>query len=101
MTGRYSLLETIRQYALDRCRAAGELEQQRDRHLRWAVEFLEARDCVLCDRPVFEAIDAEYANIRAALEWASRPRRRPRPPRGRRLGALLGHRRPSPRRHGI
>ena len=70
-TGRYQLLETIRQYALDRCRRAGELEQFRDRHMRWAVGFLESIDNELCDRPILAAIDDDYPNLRAALEWST------------------------------
>ena len=34
-TGRYRLLETVRQYALDRATAAGELPEIRGRHLAW------------------------------------------------------------------
>ncbi|MGH3173213.1 MAG: ATP-binding protein, partial [Streptosporangiaceae bacterium] len=34
--GRYRLLETIRQYALDRLADAGETEELQDRHLAWA-----------------------------------------------------------------
>jgi predicted ATPase len=40
-TARYRLLETIRQYALDRLREAGETASARDRHLAWAVAFVE------------------------------------------------------------
>ena len=65
------LLETIRQYALDRCRRAGELEQFRDRHMRWAVGFLESIDNELCDRPILAAIDDDYPNLRTAIEWST------------------------------
>jgi predicted ATPase len=70
-TGRYQLLETIRQYALERCRRAGELVELRDRHMRWAVDFLESIDHDFCDRSVSAAIDNEYPNLRTALEWST------------------------------
>ena len=70
-SGRYHLLETMRQLALDRCRAADELDQLRDRHLRWVLGFLEGVDHDLCDRPTMAAMDADYLNIRAALSWAA------------------------------
>ncbi len=75
VTGRFQMLETIRQYALDRCRAAEELEHVRDRHLGWAIEFLErldqSPDHDTCEGPVMAAIEADYPNVRAALEWAT------------------------------
>jgi predicted ATPase/class 3 adenylate cyclase/DNA-binding CsgD family transcriptional regulator len=70
-SGRYHLLETIRQYALGRCRAAGELEHGRDRHAGWALGLIEGVDHDLCDRATIAAFDTDYANIRAALEWVS------------------------------
>ncbi|MGH9113219.1 MAG: ATP-binding protein, partial [Acidimicrobiales bacterium] len=39
---RYSVLETIRQYGVDRLGADGELDDVRTRHLRWCVERAEA-----------------------------------------------------------
>ena len=41
---RYRLLETVRQYAAERLRAAGEEPAIRSRHCAWYVEFAEARD---------------------------------------------------------
>ena len=38
-TGRYRLLETVRQYVLDRATAAGELPEIRGRHLRWCLDL--------------------------------------------------------------
>ena len=37
--GRYRLLETIRQYVLDRATATGELPEIRDRHVRWCSDL--------------------------------------------------------------
>jgi predicted ATPase/class 3 adenylate cyclase/DNA-binding CsgD family transcriptional regulator len=38
-TGRYRLLETVRQYAIDRLRDASELEATRERHARWYAKW--------------------------------------------------------------
>ena len=38
---RYSLLETLRGYGLERLRERGQLDDARDRHARWAVELAE------------------------------------------------------------
>jgi predicted ATPase/class 3 adenylate cyclase/DNA-binding CsgD family transcriptional regulator len=73
-SGRYQLLETIRQYALDRCVQFGELEELRDRHLAWAVSVVDSQDHDLCDESVIAAFDAEYPNLRTALEWATETR---------------------------
>ena len=71
-TGRYRLLETVRQYILDRATAAGELPEIRDRHLRWCSDLAA---CWALDRcvptvAVCEEVDAEYANLLAALDWS-------------------------------
>ena len=70
--GRYRLLETVRQYVLDRATATGELAEIRDRHLRWCSD-LAARWGL--DRRVptvagCEEVDADYANLLAALDWS-------------------------------
>jgi predicted ATPase len=70
--GRYSMLETIREYALERLAAAGEGPVSRMRH---AEHFLEV---ALVERQKFlegsqveslAVLDAELANVRAALAW--------------------------------
>ena len=71
-TGRYQLLETVRQYALDRATAAGELHEIRGRHLRWCLD-LAARwglDRRMPTVTVCEEVDVEYANLLAALDWS-------------------------------
>lgn len=70
---RYRLLETIRQYALQKLEQTGETSSVRDRHLefflQWAeasAEHLEGRD-----QPSWaERFDAEHENLRIALEWS-------------------------------
>ncbi len=39
--------------------------------MRWVVDFVDGVDHDLVDRATIAAFDADYANIRAALEWAS------------------------------
>ena len=70
---RYSLFETIRQFAEDRLRAAGELSSTRDRHAaHFAAEASTRwerwngpgwRDAV-------DWVDAEFGNLRAAFRWS-------------------------------
>jgi predicted ATPase/class 3 adenylate cyclase len=69
-TGRYRLLETLRQYANDRAADAGELKTMRDRHVDWAETFLARLDMLTLELPAITAIDNEYPDLRAALEWA-------------------------------
>jgi predicted ATPase/DNA-binding CsgD family transcriptional regulator len=69
---RFSLLETIREYGLERLEASGETAETRQRHATWCLSFL--ADVKLgYERPLrpgeFERVDAELPNIRAALTW--------------------------------
>jgi predicted ATPase len=69
---RYRLLETIRQYALERLSEAGEATAVRDRHLGWAGRLaaeLEA-DVANAKRAALDRLDVEHANVRAGLQWA-------------------------------
>jgi predicted ATPase/DNA-binding SARP family transcriptional activator len=70
-TGRYRLLETIRQYALERLTASAELEATRARHCAWCLALAEEAEAELHgpDQALWlERLDAEMANFRAALE---------------------------------
>lgn len=69
-SGRYLLLETMRQFAADRAAAAGETDLVRERHIDWVVEFLTSLDIAMLDDAALDAIDGEYPNIRLALEYA-------------------------------
>jgi predicted ATPase/DNA-binding CsgD family transcriptional regulator len=71
---RYRLLETVRQYALDWLRAAGEAALAGDRHLEWYLMLAEqveppapwgAVEAALLNR-----VEAEQDNWRAALQWS-------------------------------
>ncbi|GHI04081.1 hypothetical protein AQI88_07650 [Streptomyces cellostaticus] len=67
---RYRLLETIRQYAAERLRAAGERAVTEARHRRFYLALAEARDreppTGVCGATSLE-LEADYGNLRAAL----------------------------------
>lgn len=72
---RYRMLETVRQYALDRLEEAGEGPSLRDRHLRHFVRMAEEARAHLAgpeQRSWLARLDAERENILAAHEWAGR-----------------------------
>ena len=69
---RYRLLETIRDYGLQRLTEAGTLAPARDAHLRWAVTLAGTAEPELAGPLQDEwlaLLDAEHDNLRAALEW--------------------------------
>ena len=69
---RYRLLETVRQYARERLRAAGE-EATLDRHLDCVTELALEAEAMLVgpeQRVWLDRLDAEHDNLRAALGWA-------------------------------
>jgi non-specific serine/threonine protein kinase len=70
--GRYAMLETIREYALEQLIADGELERTRAAHARSLLDLIERTEPELTGARQAEALDtleAEHANVRAALEW--------------------------------
>jgi predicted ATPase/class 3 adenylate cyclase len=69
---RYNLLETIRQYARDKQLEAGEAEQTHNRHLDFFLKFAEIAEPYMGGPGELEwgiLLDAEYDNLRSALEW--------------------------------
>lgn len=70
---RYRLLETVRQFGLERLREAGEEEEARRRHARFFVEEAAARErgafCGGSDPAYLQWFDAEMGELRAAAEW--------------------------------
>jgi non-specific serine/threonine protein kinase len=70
---RYHMLETMRQYANEKLVEAGESDALRDRHLTYFLELAEAAEPHLI-RPEqldwLAKLDADYENLRLALEWA-------------------------------
>jgi predicted ATPase/DNA-binding CsgD family transcriptional regulator/class 3 adenylate cyclase len=70
---RYHLLETVREYALDHVRDAGELEVLRDRHRDFFLGLAETAAPKLVTTSCgqwLETLDADAANLGATLDWA-------------------------------
>jgi predicted ATPase/class 3 adenylate cyclase/DNA-binding CsgD family transcriptional regulator len=67
---RYQMLETLRAYALDRARTAGELTLIRDSHAEWWANWLEPRGAMPTDY-ILDEIDEFHANLVAALDWST------------------------------
>jgi predicted ATPase len=86
---RYSLLETIRQFAADRLAASGEETAVRSRLLEWALGEARSAEATLGGTGWAEwasRLSAEQDSIRAALSWALGG---PEPEAGRELAARL------------
>lgn len=77
---RYRLLETVRQYGLERLETAGELVAAREWRLTWCVGLAQAAEAALVG-PEQQAwasrLEAEHDNLRAALTWSVQEERRP------------------------
>jgi len=70
---RYGLLETVRQYGLNKLTEAGEFEDFRQRHMNYFVQLAEVADEGLRDARQIESIEVlenEHDNIRRALRWS-------------------------------
>jgi len=86
---RYSLLETVRQFAAERLAASGEESAVQDNLLRWALEVARSAEESLSSAEWTswsDRLSAEQASIRAALSWALGG---PEPEAGRELAARL------------
>jgi len=71
---RYRLLETIRQYALEKLAGSGEVEESRNRHLKYFIQWADDTDLHLSDAEQLqwlERYESERDNLRAALEWCN------------------------------
>jgi predicted ATPase/DNA-binding XRE family transcriptional regulator len=70
---RYDMLMTIQEYALERLRGSGEEIEIRNRHLAYFSELAKQARLHLQSADQLEwldRLDAEYDNIRVALNWA-------------------------------
>jgi tetratricopeptide (TPR) repeat protein len=71
---RYRLLETSRQYALERLVASSEAERFRDRHSEWFGELAEQAAGFLLggeeQASWFDRVELELDNLRTALAWS-------------------------------
>ncbi|GAA3952498.1 BTAD domain-containing putative transcriptional regulator [Actinomadura viridis] len=73
--GRYHLLESVAAYCAERLEEAGETERSRRRHLAHHLELCEGAEAGLRgpgQQEWLRRLDAETANVRAALAWAVR-----------------------------
>ncbi|MEV4392945.1 BTAD domain-containing putative transcriptional regulator [Nonomuraea sp. NPDC049607] len=71
---RYGLLESVAAYARERLREADDLDETRERHLRYYTALAERAEPALRgagQREWLARLDAESANLRAALEEAA------------------------------
>jgi tetratricopeptide (TPR) repeat protein len=70
---RFGMLETIREYGLERLAEVGEEDEVRRRHLGWCLELAEHAEPELTgaqQQRWFARLDIEHDNLRAALGWA-------------------------------
>lgn len=70
---RYALLETIREYALERLAERGETSLIRDKHTQYFLELAEYAETQLHGHQQqhwLERLEADLDNIRAAIGWA-------------------------------
>jgi tetratricopeptide (TPR) repeat protein len=70
---RFTMLETIREYARERLAEAGELERAQERHLASYLALAEAAEPLLStsdQRVWLDRLEQDHDNLRAALAWA-------------------------------
>jgi predicted ATPase len=70
---RFGMLETIREYALERLEGSGEADVMRQRHLAFFRDLAEEAEPYLrtaAQGPWLNRLEAELGNLRAALAWA-------------------------------
>jgi predicted ATPase len=71
-TTRYRMLETIREFAEEQLAASGEADRIRERHAAYFATFAERHalaELMPEANRVLALLDAEHANLRAALAW--------------------------------
>jgi predicted ATPase/class 3 adenylate cyclase len=67
---RFRMLETVREYGLERLEASGEAPATRDRHAGYFLALVDRRDFEDFDRAWLDLIAGEHDNLRAALGWS-------------------------------
>jgi predicted ATPase/DNA-binding SARP family transcriptional activator len=72
-TPRLALLETIREYALERLHQSGALPDVRRRHAQYFLDLAERAEPELerAAEQWLERLEADHDNLRAALDWAA------------------------------
>ncbi len=69
---RFWMLQTIREYALERLDAGGEAPGIRTRHARYFLDFTSAQEQEIfgeCPDDWLDRLEEEHGNLRAALDW--------------------------------
>ena len=69
---RFSMLETVREFGLERLTASGEEATVRDAHADWCLAFAERAEPELAgprQEAWFDRLETEHPNTRAALTW--------------------------------
>jgi predicted ATPase/class 3 adenylate cyclase/DNA-binding CsgD family transcriptional regulator len=73
---RFAMLETIREFGLERLEASGEGSEVRRHHLDWGLDLAE-RGHAAQESPTWAAwldrVEAEHDNLRAAFAWSQDP----------------------------
>jgi predicted ATPase/DNA-binding XRE family transcriptional regulator len=70
---RFAMLETVREYALERLEESGELERLRRRHACYFLELAEEAERASqgpLQRAWLDRLETEHDNLRASLEWS-------------------------------
>jgi non-specific serine/threonine protein kinase len=70
---RYRLLETIRAYALEKLAESQQMASIKNRHLEYVLQLVEEMDAKLRgpeQTNLYEKLEEEHDNLRAALGWA-------------------------------
>jgi len=70
---RFTMLETVREYALERLEESGELERLRRRHARYFLKLAEEEERASqgpLQRAWLDRLETEHDNLRAALAWS-------------------------------
>jgi predicted ATPase/DNA-binding XRE family transcriptional regulator/tetratricopeptide (TPR) repeat protein len=68
---RFTMLETIREYALHKLKASGELEEIRGHHARYYLSLIETMSPQLkSSLAMVNRIEREHDNLREALRWS-------------------------------
>ena len=73
---RFTMLETVREYALERLEESGELERMRRGHANYYLELAEESERASqgsLQGVWLERLETEYDNLRAALGWSLSP----------------------------
>jgi tetratricopeptide (TPR) repeat protein len=70
---RYRMLETVREFALERLEASGEESATRVRHARYFLDLAERTTAVIVKTPtpaLLDVIERDHDNLRTALTWS-------------------------------